>query len=95
MQITMSGVLNCTQLAAVTVAFLFLDKVGRRPPLVHGAWMMAASHFIVAAMIGVYGKNWAAHETQAWVGVAFILFFVFSYGIGWAPIPWTLRELQT
>ncbi|BEI83932.1 hypothetical protein CcaverHIS002_0405360 [Cutaneotrichosporon cavernicola] len=90
MQITMSGVLNCTQLAAVTVAFLFLDKVGRRPPLIHGAWMMAASHFIVAAMIGVYGKDWAAHGTQAWVGVAFILLFVFSYGMGWAPIPWTL-----
>lgn len=92
MQITMSGVLNCIQLAAVTVAFVFLDKVGRRPPLILGAVLMAASHFIVAAMIGVYGKDWASYPTQAWVGVAFILFFVFSYGIGWAPIPWTLRE---
>lgn len=83
--------LNVIQLVAVLVAFLFLDKVGRRPPLIWGGVLIAVAHFIVAAMIGLYSHDWPAHPVQAWVGVAFILAFMVFYGVGWAPVPWTMR----
>jgi MFS family permease len=108
LQLTLSGVLNIAQFTAIAIAFLILDKVGRRPPLLWGAVGMAASHFIVAAMIGkcgsgwserladassaTYEDDWASHPTQAWVGVGFLFGFMMCYGIGWGPVPWTMRE---
>ncbi|RSH92685.1 hypothetical protein EHS25_008130 [Saitozyma podzolica] len=90
LQLTLSGVLNIAQFTAIAIAFLILDKVGRRPPLLWGAVGMAASHFIVAAMIATYEDDWASHPTQAWVGVGFIFGFMMCYGIGWGPVPWTM-----
>lgn len=90
LQLTLSGVFNIVNWCAIMVAFFLLDKVGRRPFLLWGALGMATSHFIVAAMIGVYGKSWDTHPAQAWVGVAFIFGFSIAYGIGWGPVPWTM-----
>lgn len=92
MQITMSGVLNVSQMVATCSAFFILDRIGRKPPLLFGSVMNAASHFIVAAMIGKYSYNWDAHPKEAWVGVGFILVFMFCFGLGWSPVPWALRE---
>ena len=41
---------------------------------------MSASHFIVAAMIGRYSYDWDANQTQAWVGVAFIIAYMAFFG---------------
>jgi hypothetical protein len=109
MQLTLSGVMNIVQFVALIPTFLWLDKVGRRPPLLVGSVGMTVCHFVVAAMIGecakqprVYGgfaetllakysNDWPAHQAQAWVGVAFINFYMVPYGVGWGPIPWSLR----
>lgn len=78
MQITMSGVLNVAQMVATCSAFFFLDKVGRKPPLLLGSFMNTVSHTIVAVMIGKYSNDWPGHPKQAWTGVAFILIFMVS-----------------
>lgn len=95
MQITMSGVLNVSQMVATCAAVFLLDRVGRKPPLLFGSTMNAISHFIVAAMIGKFSYNWDLHPKEAWVGVAFILVFMFCFGLGWSPVPWALREFKS
>jgi MFS family permease len=108
MQLTLSGVLNIAQLIAVGVTLLVLDRVGRRPVLLVGSVCLVVSHSVVAAMIGMftsvlcirpaeiiigaYSYDWAANETQAWIGVGFIFVVMLSYGISWGPIPWVMRE---
>lgn len=92
MQLTMSSVLNVAQVVATYSAFFFLDKVGRKPPLILESAVNTTSHVIVAAMIGKYSHNWPAYPQQAWVSVAFILVFMFSFGLGWSPVAWAMRE---
>jgi MFS family permease len=83
-QLTLSGIMNVIQLAAVIAVVPFLDRVGRRPPLLVGSAGMSVCHIVVAVVIARYAHDWAAHATQAWVGVGFILAFMFCFGIGWA-----------
>ncbi|WVQ75206.1 hypothetical protein IAR50_004818 [Cryptococcus sp. DSM 104548] len=90
MQLDMSGVLNILQMLATFVAFLILDRVGRRAPLLVGSVVITACHVIVAAIMAVYSKDWAGHMTQAWVAVAFIFLFMFAFGLGWSPVPWAM-----
>ncbi|OCF61357.1 monosaccharide transporter [Kwoniella mangroviensis CBS 10435] len=90
MQITLSGILNIVQLGAVTIAFFITDRVGRKPILLWGAVGMTISHVVVAAMIGKYQHNWPAYPSQAKVGAAFIFIFMLTYGMGWAPVPWSM-----
>lgn len=92
MQLTLSGVMNVTQLVAVIPPVYFLDVIGRKLPLMVGSAGMALSHFVVAGMIGKYGHDWESHPAQAWVGVAFIIFFMIPFGISWGPVPWSLRK---
>ncbi|ODN78377.1 hypothetical protein L202_04017 [Cryptococcus amylolentus CBS 6039] len=90
MQLDMSGVLNILQMLATFVAFFILDRVGRRAPLLIGSIVITSCHVIVAAIMAVYSKDWAAHMTQAWVAVAFIFLFMFAFGLGWSPVPWAM-----
>ncbi|GFZ44935.1 hypothetical protein JCM24511_02661 [Saitozyma sp. JCM 24511] len=90
LQLTLAGVLNITQFVAVLIAFVLLDRVGRRPMLLAGAVSVAISHAIVAAMIATYSYDWTIHKVPAWVGVGFIFGVMLCYGIGWGPVPWAL-----
>jgi MFS family permease len=67
-------------------SFFLLDRIGRKPILLFGSVGMSASHFIVAAMIGRYSHDWDANQTQAWVGVAFIIAYMAFFG-GESPLP--------
>ncbi|WWC61264.1 uncharacterized protein I303_103845 [Kwoniella dejecticola CBS 10117] len=90
MQLTMSGVLNVAQMVAACSAFFFLDRIGRKPPLLVGSAVNAACHFTVAGLIGKYSGDWANHQGPAWAGVAMLILFMFSFGLGWAPVPWAM-----
>lgn len=80
----MSGIMNVIQLSAVVGVIPFLDKLGRRPPLLVGSAGMAVCHTAVAIIIAKYSGDWSSHFTQAWTGVGFVLAFMFFFGIGWA-----------
>lgn len=90
MQLIMSGVLNVLQLVGVTTSIWTMDTLGRRKLLMYGAVMMAISHIIIAAMVGVYSDNWPAHQTQGWVSAAFLLVYMIAFGASWGPVPWAL-----
>ncbi|KAM0746218.1 putative hexose transport-related protein [Meredithblackwellia eburnea MCA 4105] len=90
MQIDLSGVTNICQMITTCSAFILLDRVGRKPPLLVGSVINTFCHFLVAGLIAKYSSDWAAHSAAAWVCVAAILLFMLSFGAGWSPVPWAL-----
>ncbi|GAQ07044.1 sugar transporter STL1 [Aspergillus lentulus] len=90
MQLLMSGVLNVTQLVGVMTSVWTMDSLGRRVLLLWGAFFMTISHVIIAVLVGLFSNNWPAHRAQGWVSVAFLLFYMLSFGASWGPVPWAL-----
>ncbi|KAJ5872106.1 General substrate transporter [Penicillium soppii] len=90
MQLIMSGVLNVVQLVGVTTSIWTMDVVGRRKLLIWGAALMALSHIIIAILVGLFSSDWPSHKAEGWTSVAFLLFYMLSFGASWGPIPWAL-----
>lgn len=93
MQIDMSGVLNIIQFVACIVAFFIIDRVGRKPLLLFGSTANTICHVIVAVVMAKFSHDWVRYSKEAWVAVAFIFIYIFTYGVGWAPVPWAMRKL--
>lgn len=90
MQLVMSGVLNVLQLVGVITSVWTMDTLGRRKLLLGGSVLMAISHIIIAVLVGLYHKSWPSHHVQGWTSVAFLLFYMVSFGASWGPVPWAL-----
>ena len=90
MQLIMSGVLNVTQLVGVMTSLWTMDRFGRRPLLLWGSLCMTISHVIIAVLVGLYSSEWPAHRPEGWVSVAFLLFYMISFGASWGPVPWAM-----
>ncbi|EGG07997.1 uncharacterized protein MELLADRAFT_85306 [Melampsora larici-populina 98AG31] len=89
-RLTMSGIMNVCQLLGVSMSFLIMDKLGRRPLLLAGSVAMLACHAIVAILVGKYSGNWAEHQQAGWAGVTFIFIYMISFGLSWGPVPWAI-----
>jgi len=87
MQLIMSGILNVMQLVSVSTSVFTMDSLGRRSLLLWGSVLMAISHIIIAALVGIYSDNWPAHRAQGWTSVAFLLFYMLAFGASWGPVP--------
>ncbi|OJJ36172.1 hypothetical protein ASPWEDRAFT_172959 [Aspergillus wentii DTO 134E9] len=90
MQLDMSGVLNICQLVGCLWSLWGMDKFGRRPLLLTGGVCMVISHLIIAILVGKYDKVWLSHPGAAWASVAFLFFYMITYGGSWAPVPWAM-----
>ncbi|KAF2176383.1 general substrate transporter [Zopfia rhizophila CBS 207.26] len=90
MQLILSGVLNVTQLVGVATSLWTMDRFGRRPLLLWGAALMFTSHLIIAVLVGLFGDNWPNYRTEGWVSVAFLFFYMLSFGATWGPAPWAI-----
>ncbi|KAF7593103.1 hypothetical protein BBP40_012048 [Aspergillus hancockii] len=62
----LSGVFNVIQFLAAVICFLLIEKIGRRPLAIGGAFGMSGAYVIIAALSGVYGDNWARNMTAGW-----------------------------
>lgn len=80
-----SGITNIMQLIGVTPTFFLMDRVGRKPLLLIGSVVTCAAHIVTGSMVARFGSNWPAHPTEARVGVAMLMIFMFSFGLSWAP----------
>lgn len=67
-----------------------MDRFGRRALLLGGGVCMVTAHFIIAVLIGKFQNSWPTHQAEAWTSVAFLLFFMLTYGATWGPIPWAM-----
>ncbi|KAK2051150.1 MFS general substrate transporter [Colletotrichum caudatum] len=90
MSLIMSGVFNMLQLAAVSVCFLIIDKVGRRPLAIFSGAGGCISWGIMAALVGVYSKVWQSHTDAGWAAVAMASLFILIYGCTYAPLGWAV-----
>ncbi|KAL5425438.1 hypothetical protein PMIN07_011719 [Paraphaeosphaeria minitans] len=90
MQLLLSGVINCTQLVGVVTSLWTMDRFGRRPLLLVGASLMFIAHLIIAVLVGKFGHAWTDYKTEGWVAVAFLFFYMFSFGATWGPVPWAM-----
>lgn len=90
MQLTMSGVLNVTQLIGVLTSLWTLDRFGRRSILLLGSVLMFIAHVIIAALVGKFSDNWPSHKAEGWTSVAFLLFYMLAFGASWGPVPWAM-----
>lgn len=57
-----------------------MDRFGRRTLLLWGSLFMAASHIIIAGLVGEGQKDWAAHGGMGWTAVAFLLIYMIAFG---------------
>ncbi|KAF1920448.1 MFS sugar transporter-like protein [Ampelomyces quisqualis] len=90
MQLLLSGIINITQLVGVVTSLWTMDRFGRRPLLLVGAALMFICHLIIAVLVGKFGGRWASFATEGWVAVAFLFFYMFSFGATWGPVPWAM-----
>ncbi|KAM5343408.1 hypothetical protein ACJ41O_011945 [Fusarium nematophilum] len=90
MQLDMSGVLNICQVVACFWSLWGMDRFGRRRLLLGGGVCMIVSHFIISVLVGKYQNSWESHKTEGWVSVAFLFFFMLTFGATWGPIPWAM-----
>ncbi|KAF9875239.1 hypothetical protein CkaCkLH20_07059 [Colletotrichum karsti] len=90
MRLDMSGVMNICQVVACFFSLWAMDRFGRRPLLLAGGICMVISHFIIAVLVGKFRNEWATRQAEAWTSVAFLLFFMLTFGATWGPIPWAM-----
>lgn len=81
------GVINT--LSTLPAVFL-IDKVGRRPLLLCGAFGTFVSLVIVGAILGKYGDQLPYHKAAGWTGIAFIYIYDVNFSYSFAPIGWVL-----
>jgi sugar porter (SP) family MFS transporter len=86
----LSGVFNILQLVAVAICFVVIDTVGRRPLAIVGGFGSCICYIVIAAIAGVYSKDWSANPAAGWAAVAMAFCFIMVYGVSYSPLGWTL-----
>ncbi|CAK5269350.1 unnamed protein product [Mycena citricolor] len=85
-----TGVVGILMFLATIPAVLWIDKLGRRPILISGAFVMAICHFIVAILTGLYQNSWPDHVAAGWVACVFVWIFAIGFGYSWGPSAWVI-----
>lgn len=85
-----TGVVGIVMFLATIPAVMYVDQVGRKPVLISGAFIMAACHFIVAALTGMYRHSWDTHKAAGWAACGFVWVFSVAFGYSWGPCCWIL-----
>lgn len=66
------------------------DKYGRRNILIWGSIGMSIAHAIIAVLVGKFADGWPSNQDAGWTSVAFLLFYMISFGASWGPVPWAM-----
>ncbi|CDO74961.1 hypothetical protein BN946_scf184945.g33 [Trametes cinnabarina] len=85
-----TGVVGIVMFLATIPAVIWVDKIGRKPVLISGAFLMAACHLIVAVLTGLYHNSWHTHVAAGWVACVFVWIFAIGFGYSWGPCAWIL-----
>jgi Sugar (and other) transporter len=67
--------------AARFICFGIIDKIGRRPLAIFGAFGSAICYTIIAILSGIYEKDWASHKAAGWACVAMAFAFILVHGV--------------
>ncbi|KAJ6561696.1 general substrate transporter [Mycena capillaripes] len=81
--------------AIVTIIFIyfFLDRIGRKPPLIFGAVGMAISLAVEAAINAKWGGVDSTNHPAQTAGVAFIILFgSLFFSVSFGPVSWVYQS---
>ncbi|KAF6757229.1 sugar transporter [Ephemerocybe angulata] len=85
-----TGVVGIVMFLATIPAIIWVDQLGRKPVLVSGAFLMAACHFIIAILTGLYRNSWSSHKAAGWAACVLVWVFTVGFGYSWGPCAWIL-----
>nr|GAT60721.1 general substrate transporter [Mycena chlorophos] len=85
-----TGVVGIAMFLATIPAVIWVDQLGRRPVLISGAFLMAACHFIVAILTGLYHNSWESHKAAGWAACTMVWIFAMAFGYSWGPCAWII-----
>ncbi|ESK94686.1 sugar transporter [Moniliophthora roreri MCA 2997] len=85
-----TGVVGVAMFLATIPAVIWVDQLGRKPVLISGAFLMAACHFIVAVLSGLYNGSWPSHVAAGWAACALVWIFAIGFGYSWGPCAWII-----
>lgn len=78
------------QLVGVVSCLWTLDRFGRRSILLMGSVGMFISQAVIAILVFKFSSDWPSHRPEGWTSVAFLLFYMISFGASWGPVPWAM-----
>ncbi|KAF5313019.1 hypothetical protein D9619_003853 [Psilocybe cf. subviscida] len=85
-----TGVVGIAMFLATFPALIWIDKIGRKPILVSGAFVMGAAHLIIAILTAQFGRSWADHKAAGWAACAMVWVYAVGFGYSWGPGAWIL-----
>lgn len=83
-----TGVVGIVMFLATIPAVIWVDKVGRKPVLISGAFLMAACHFTVAILTYEFQDSWSTHSAAGWAACSMVWLFAIAFGYSWGPVSW-------
>ncbi|KAF8304939.1 general substrate transporter [Clavulina sp. PMI_390] len=85
-----TGVVGIVMFLATIPTVIYLDRIGRRPIMISGAFIMATCHIIVAILTARFQHDWPSHKAAGWVACVLVWIFAIGFGYSWGPGPWVL-----
>ncbi|KAI0171232.1 general substrate transporter [Pestalotiopsis sp. NC0098] len=86
----LSGIFNALQIVGVCIAFVLIDKIGRRPLAIGGGLGNMTCFVIIAALVGIYEGTWQDHTGAGWACVAMAFLFIIVFGASYSCLGWAL-----
>jgi MFS family permease len=90
-----TGVNGVVNFLSTFLAFIFVDRFGRRPLLMYGALVMGLSMAVLGVLGALFisvddltGRTVVHSEVAAWACVVSIYVFVFGFAWSWGPVCW-------
>lgn len=90
MSLVLSGIFDALQLVGVIIAFILIDKVGRRPLAIWGAVGNMICYVVIAGLVGSYQGHWSDNTAAGWACVAMAFLFIIVFGASYSPLGWAL-----
>ncbi|KAK2762370.1 high-affinity glucose [Colletotrichum kahawae] len=90
MSLILSGIFNALQIVGVLIAFILIDRIGRRPLAVYGGIGNMICFVVIAALVVTYDGRWGENTSAGWACVAMAFLFIIIFGASSSSLGWAL-----
>lgn len=89
-----TGVYGTVKVISTGIFLLIgIDKFGRKPSLIVGAFWMATMMLIIGVVLKTHPPTDLSHVSHASIAmVVMIYLYVIGYSMSWGPVPWVLAS---
>ncbi|KAH8655834.1 general substrate transporter [Xylariales sp. PMI_506] len=90
MALILSGIFNALQIVGVCIAFVLIDRIGRRPLAIYGALGNMTCLVAIAVLVGKFEGIWGDNVSAGWACVAMAFLFIIVFGASYSPLGWAI-----